>query len=172
MAGTNVTLSALAEGGAGDYTYAFMYKTADSSSWKTIGKKYGTDAVQTFSTKTPGTYDILISVKDSSGKTAAKRFQIEVKQALANNSTVSAETVTVGTPVTINAVAQGGEGNYTYALMYKLSSSSSWKTIGTKYGTADTGSFTPTAAGDYDVLVSVKDETGKTAAKKFKVTAE
>ena len=170
LTGSKIALNGSAQGGSGEYTYAFMYKSASSSSWKTIGTKFGTESTQEFSSKTAGTYDILIKIKDSSGKTASKSFTVTVNKPLANNSTVSASTVSAGTAVSINAAAEGGVGGYTYAMMYKTSSSSSWKTIGTKYGTESTGSFTPTDKGSYDVLINVKDASGKTAAKKYQIT--
>ena len=91
---------------------------------------------------------------------------------LTNDSTISANTVTAGTSVMLTATASGGTEPYTYAMMYRLSSSTSWKVIGTKYGTESTGSFTPASAGAYDILISIKDAEGNTASKKFSLTVE
>ena len=42
--------------------------------------------------------------------------------------------------------------------------------MGTAYGTATSGSFTPKAAGTFNVKVSVKDNAGKIVSKSFTVT--
>lgn len=53
--------------------------------------------------------------------------------------------------------------------MYKKSSSSTWTKIGKKYGTASTGSFTPGSPVPYDIMINVKDSTGKIVSKTFKL---
>ena len=95
---------------------------------------------------------------------------IKTEFPLVNNSTVSAETITLGEKVTLAAKAVGGTAPYTYALLYKKASSSTWSKIGEKYGTESTGSFKPGAAVPYDVMINVKDSTGKIVSKSFKIT--
>ena len=95
---------------------------------------------------------------------------IKTEFPLVNNSTVSAETITLGEKVTLTAKAVGGTAPYTYALMYKKASASTWSKIGEKYGTESTGSFKPGAAVPYDVMINVKDSTGKIVSKSFKIT--
>lgn len=91
-----------------------------------------------------------------------------VNPLLVNNSTITT-TAEVGDPVVLNARAAGGTGEYTYALKYKKSTSSTWKTIGTNYGTQSTGSFTPKSAGTYNIAIKVKDSSGKIKTKTFTV---
>ena len=67
----------------------------------------------------------------------------------------------------LTAIAEGGTAPYTYALMYKKSTATSWSKIGTKYGTASTGSFKPGKAVPYDIMINVKDSTGKIKSKTF-----
>ena len=95
---------------------------------------------------------------------------IKTEFPLVNNSTVSAETIALGEKVTLTAKAEGGTAPYTYALMYKKASASTWSKIGEKYGTKSTGSFKPGAAVPYDVMINVKDSTGKIVSKSFKIT--
>ena len=174
-AGTKVTLTGNAIGGEGDYTYALMYKKHIASDWIKIGQKYTSVNVGSFTPKSATTYDVRIIVKDESGKTVKKDFALEVKaaqKALTNKSTVSATEVTKGTKITLTAKAEGGTAPYTYALMYKKSSSKTWTKIGTKYGTASTGSFKPGSATTYDVMINVKDSTGKVKSKTFTITVK
>lgn len=173
--GTAVTLTAVAEGGTGPYTYALMYKKSGSSTWTKIGEKYGTASTGSFKPGSVGTYDIMINVKDSTGKVVSKTFKLNVtaaSQALVNKSTVSATEVKKGTAVTLNAAAEGGTAPYTYALMYKKSSSTTWTKIGTKYGTESTGTFTPSTATTYDIMINVKDSTGTVKSKTFTLTVK
>ena len=168
--GETVTLNAVAEGGTAPYTYALMYRKTGSTTWTKIGTKYGTASTGSFKPGKAVPYDVMINVKDADGNVKSKTFKINVSGALKNTSTVSATEVKAGTTVTLKASATGGEGGYTYALMYKKSSSSTWTKIGTKYGTASTGSFKPGKAVPYDIMINVKDSAGTIKSKTFKLT--
>ena len=169
--GKTVTLTGKASGGTAPYYYALQYKKASSSSWSTIGTKYGTENSGSFKPGSAVNYDVRVTVKDKAGKTAAKSWTVKVSKdtALTNNSTISAESITLGKTVTLTGKASGGTSPYYYALQYKKSTASSWTTIGTKYSTTNTGSFKPKpgSAVNYDVRVTVKDKNGKTAAKSW-----
>ena len=168
--GKSVTLTGKASGGAGSYKYAFQYKLSTASSWITIGTAYSTATTATFTPGTAATYDVRVMVKDAYGTITTKTFTLKATStALSNNSSISATSVTAGTAVKLTGSASGGSGSYKYAFQYKKSSSTSWSTIGTAYGTATTGSFTPGAAATYDVRVMVKDAAGTIATKTFTV---
>ena len=169
VAGDVVTLTAIASGGKAPYTYALMFKKKDNTKWTKIGEKYGTASVGSFTPGKAVPYDIMINVKDSTGKIKSKSFTLEVLPKLTNTSTISASSVKLGTAVTLNASADGGIGPYTYALMYKKSSGTTWTKIGKKYGTESVGSFTPGKAVPYDIRINVKDSTGKIKTKNFTI---
>ena len=135
--GTAVKLTGSASGGSGSYKYAFQYKKSSSTSWSTIG-------------------------------TAAKTFTLKVTQSvLVNNSTISTTSVLKGNAVTLKGAASGGTGSYKYAFFYKQQSDSSWKTLGTKYGTSTSETLTPGAEVIYDIMIKVKDTSGTEKSKTF-----
>ena len=170
--GDTVTLTAAAEGGTAPYRYALMYKKATSSTWTKIGTKYGTASTGSFKPGKAVVYDVMINVKDSTDKVKSKSFKINVSAPLKNTSTISATTVKAGQTVTLSGSATGGTAPYKYALMYKKASSNTWTKIGTKYGTASTGSFKPGKAVPYVIMINVKDSSGTIKSKTFNLTVE
>lgn len=169
--GKTITLRGAATGGTGKYTYALLYKKSSSSSWNCIGTKYSSAYLGSFKPGSAVSYDVMINVKDSAGTIKSKSFTIKViNGTLVNNSTISDSKVKKGVTVTLNGSAYGGTGKYTYALLYKKSSASSWNCIGTKYGSASSGSFTPGSAVKYDIMINVKDSAGTIKSKTFTLT--
>ncbi len=161
---TEVTINASAEGGSAPYTYAMMYKLSTSNTWKVIGKKYGTESTGTFTPASAGTYEILVSVKDNAGKTAAKKFSLAVEEAAAelkNVSSINAADVLCGTKMTITGAAEGGNAPYYYTYQIKKPGKTSWTTLGEKYGTVTSKVFTAKLPGTYAVRVLIKDSSGK-----------
>ena len=171
VVGKAVELKAEAIGGTEPYKYAFMYKLSTTSSWKTAGTKFGDSSTASFTPKTAGTYDILISVKDATEKTAAKRFTLTVNDKLVSNSTVSATEVNVGTKVTLTGGAQGGKAPYFYTYQYQKPGSNSWVTLGEKYGLAASQTFTAKINGVYNARVLVKDSEGTVKSSVFEINA-
>lgn len=93
--------------------------------------------------------------------------------ALTNSSKLSASSVALGGSVTVNCAASGGKAPYQYAVYYKKSTSTSYRTV-QAYKTNKTITITPAVATTYDVRVKVKDSAGTVKTKDFtvKVTAE
>lgn len=87
---------------------------------------------------------------------------------LANNSEILANEIVLGNSVTINAKADGGEGDYTYAVLYKKKADTKW-TVKQNYSTVDTITVKPAKATDYDICVKVQDSTGNIVKKFFTV---
>ncbi len=170
-AGEKVTLTASAKGGSGEYTYAFLYKLSSAASWITIGTKYGTASTSAITFKKGGTYDILISIKDSDGKTAVKRFSVNVEEipALENTSSISAAEVRTGTKITLTGSSTGGNAPCGYTYQYQKPDKTSWITIGEKYGTASSATFTPKIDGIFKARILVKDASGTTKTSLFTI---
>ncbi len=183
-AGSEVTLSGSAEGGTSPYRFAYYYKKASDSSWTKLvtenGSAYVSAVSAVFKPTEAGSYSIRINVKDSTNKTVSKDFTLTVKAAdtaLANKSTVSASTASLGSEVTLSGKAEGGTSPYKYAYYYKKTTESTWTkayvtSSGSAYTKYDSVTFKPTAAGTYDIRINVRDEygNGKTVTKDFKLT--
>ena len=170
--GNSVKLTGKATGGTTPYTYAFYFKRSSNIIWKTLGTEWGTASTAKVVPTAAGYYDFRVLVKDATGRAVTKTFKVTVKEDTGpkNNSTISAIKVAAGTAVKVTGKASGGTSPYKYAFYYKRSTSDSWMTMGTAYGTATTGSFTPKSAGTFNVKVSVKDSANKIVSKSFTVT--
>ena len=166
--GEPIILNAVAEGGTGDYTYALMYKKSTSSTWTKIGTKYGTNSTGSFTPKSAVKYNIMINVKDSTGKVKSKTFTVDVKAPLKNKTTVNAETVKVGEKIVLKGAASGGTTGYKYAFYYKKSKNSDWLEIKEPY-TTKSAAFKPGSATSYDVKSVVMDANGRTTEKVFTI---
>ena len=175
--GTPIKITGKATGGSGSYKYGFYYKKTTSKAFTTIGTEYGSATTATFTPASDADYNIRINVKDSSGTIVTKQYKVlkagssSSTTALTNNSKISSASVTVGSSVTLTGAASGGTSPYKYAFYYKKTTSSSYTTIGTAFGSATTATFKPGSAANYDVKITVKDNTGKTVDKSFVVKA-
>ena len=84
-------------------------------------------------------------------------------------STLSADKVSVGETVTINAAVKGGIGSYTYGVYYKQTSQSKWTTA-QDFSSNAVITFKPTTATTYDVCIKIKDEEGTLVKTYLKIT--
>ena len=166
--GKSVTVTAAAADGMGGYTYAVLYKQASSSKW-TNKQDFSSNATVSIKPAKAVAYDICVKVKDKSGTIVKKFFTVNVKAPLENTSVISSETLKLGETLTVNASAAGGEGKYTYAVLYKQTSSSKW-TNTQDFTENTTVSIKPSKAAAYEVCVKVKDQTGTIVKKYFNVT--
>ena len=85
-----------------------------------------------------------------------------------DKSSVSANTITLGKSVTLNASAKGGTAPYKFAYLYKTSNGK-WSVL-KSYSTAASYTFKPTAAGKYTLMVKVKDSKNAVVSKSFTLT--
>ena len=166
--GKSVTLDGAAAGGIKGYQYSMLYKLTSASSWTTLSA-YSTTASATFTPEQAGTFDLCIKVKDKEGTEVKKFFTLTVNNAIANNSSVIDNAVTLGETVVILGSSTGGNGSVTYKYEQKLSTVSTWTTIA-DYSAKNAAVFKPTATGTYNIRVTAKDGNGTTAAKTINVT--
>ena len=174
--GSAFKLTAKATGGTGSYTYAFYFKRASNQLWKVLGTEFGTSSTAKIVPSAAGNYEFKVLIKDGSGRAVTKSFKAVCKNSsgggttdLKNTSTTDADAISEGESVTITGKATGGTSPYKYAFYYKASDSSSWKTIGTAFGSATTVKLKPSSSGSYDIKITVKDNTGKTVDKTLSI---
>jgi len=110
----------------------------------------------------------IYGAKGSCAETYANKNYIPFVSEYSNISTISSDEIILGGTVTVNAKAVLGEGDYTYAVLYKKKADTKW-TVKQNYSTNDTIVVKPAKATDYDVCVKVKDSTGKIVKKFFEV---
>ena len=77
--GKPVILYGAAEGGTGEYTYAYFYMKAGNNDWYWIGSDYSDNPEAKLSPSSVSVYYFKVIVKDSLGKTAEKIFTVTVK---------------------------------------------------------------------------------------------
>ena len=111
----------------------------------------------------------VIAKKDTTGYDYAKDKNLELSTALTNYSKLSAANITLGSSVKINGMAVGGEGEYSYHVLYKKASSKSWLKLSDAYEKKSTFSFKPGSATVYDIKVKIKDEDGNIKSKTFQL---
>ncbi|MBQ5564376.1 MAG: hypothetical protein IIT39_13460 [Clostridia bacterium] len=158
-------------GGTGYYNYAVLYKRASQSNWTTVQNFSANDTVS-FKPQAATDYDVCIKVKDTNGNITKKYFTVEVTNGeLANNSKISATSITLGNTVTLTGSASGGTGSYKYAVYYKSSSSSTWNTK-QDFNSNNTTSIKFSGKGTKNVCIKVKDSSGTVVKKYFTVTVK
>ena len=166
--GETVTVNADAYGGAGDYTYAVLYKKKTESKW-TTKQNYSENTTVIIKPVKAVEYDICIKVMDGLGTVTKKFLSFTVEDtALKNTSVISADTIKKGESVTIQCSAENGAEGYTYAVLYKKKSESKWTT---RQGYKDNTEVIvkPYTNTEYDICVKVKDAEGTIAKKYFTV---
>lgn len=165
--GESVTVNASATGGNGSYKYAVYYKQSTDSPW-TTKQSFSDNKTVSINLSKAVKYDICVKVKDNNGTIEKKYFTVSVDNGiLANTSAISSQSIKLGESVTVNASATGGDGNYTYAVLYKKTTDSSWTTK-QNFSANPTVTINPAKAVSYDMCVKVKDgSSSNTIAKKY-----
>ncbi len=167
--GDKVRISASANGGSGDYKYAYYYKRSSNNTWKILGTEFGTNASVAFAPTAEADFDIKVIVRDSSGNETEKLFSVTAVKTLelTNVSVVGREKINLGTAIPMIGKAVGGKGPFTYAFYFKRSANTNWKLLGEKFTSTASARFRPTATGTYDIRIIVKDSTGKNVTKLY-----
>ena len=157
-------------GGTGTKKYAVWYKKSTASSW-TQAQDYKDNASVSFTPEHTGKYDVSVKVKDGAGTIVKKTFTVTVTASLANTSEVASATINLGDTINITCSAAGGSGLYQYAVYYKKSADTSWKTK-QNYSSNTNVTIKPASKTEYDISVKVKDSSGKVSKKAFTVTVK
>ena len=168
--GKTVTVNASADGGNGNYTYAVLYKKNSDKKW-TVKQNYSTNSIITIKPAKATDYQICVKVKDNKGNIVKKFFDLKVNAKLANTSVISSNIIKKGDTVTVKGSATGGNGNYTYAVLYKKKAETKW-TVRQGYKDNDEITVRPYTNTDYDICIKVKDSDGTVSKKYFSVKVQ
>ncbi|MBQ8134009.1 MAG: hypothetical protein IJ192_06375 [Clostridia bacterium] len=169
--GSPVTATATISGGTAPYQFRYSYKSGNGS-WVYVDKNYvDTKTRKITLPKKVGTYTVRIQVKDYNGKTAEKKFTVNVKSLDVSKSTVNKTTAKIKESVKLTAKTSYKSGTVNYRYSYKKTSASSWTYSG-NYAAAGSHNFQFKSAGTYYVRVQAKDSTGKVVTKQFKITVK
>ena len=163
--GGSITITAAGEGGTSPYEYAFAAQ-APNGTWYTL-KDYSTSASYTFKPASVGYYTVRVKVRDKNNSEQTKDFILAVSS-LANNSKISATTITKGQSIKLTAAASGGTSPYSFAYVAKAPDGK-WYVL-KNYSTAATHTWTPASTGKYTVQVKVKDNKNAVIVKSFDLT--
>ena len=172
--GDDIRVTGAAEGGSGDYRYAFYFKRSVNTKWNKIGTEFGTKTYGITIPKVAADYDMKVIAKDSAGNTSEKIFTVTVVESLplTNISYLNAYNVKVGKTVTAAGRFVGGTKPCKYEFYFKRSVNTKWNQLsyGNELGTY--AKFTPVTAAEYDIKVIAIDSKGTRASKVMKLTAE
>ncbi len=166
--GDTVKLKGSAVNGAGEYTYAFLYKKSTDTSW-TVKQFYKSNNEVEIKPLKAVDYDFAVKVQDKNGRLSVKEFSVKVYSKLKNTSAVSSAEAEPGETVTVNGAASGGKAGYTYSLMYKAKTDSAWS-VAQSRSTVSSMTFTPETEGTYTLCAIVRDAKNTAVKKYFNLT--
>ena len=168
LAGGTVKIKASTKGGISPVKYAFLVRKPGGKAWINV-QNYSTESSITYKPVKEGVYSFYIKAKSGNGEYLSKFINVKVTvSTLANHSTVSSKSIDYGKAIVIKGVASGGKTPYTYTYMAKKSDWANWYTL--KSNVKDTSyTYRPSAAGDYNVCIKVKDATGHELAKYYDI---
>ena len=167
--GESVTINLKAYGGSNEYAYE-IYCRAPGSDEYVMLRNYDVSQEFTFTPDTTGYYNFRISTRDSDNNYADSRdLLLLVNPTVKNTSTVDSTKVHIEDALKINCNAEGGIGNYQYAVYVKKNGESSYKNV-SDYNTSSDISIRFEETGKYYVRVYVKDSKGHKTYKTFTIT--
>lgn len=167
--GDDIRVTGAAEGGTGGYKYAYYFKRSTNKKWNKIGTEFGNASYAITIPKSAAEYDMKVVVKDSSGATAEKIFNVTSVESLplTNISLLNYDNVKIGRTVTIAGRFVGGTKPCQYEFYFKRSINTKWNKLSYGNDKCTYAKFTPTKADRYDLKAVVIDSTGAKDIKTF-----
>jgi cytochrome c peroxidase len=156
--GTPIVFSAAGQGGTGPYEYRFWL---NSGSGFLLQQAYGAANSWAWTPSAAGNYDIFVEVRTAGSTALREAWAALYSYHIDTPAPASAVTIAPGlaspqpsgTPITFTANGQGGSGPYEYR--FYLNSGSGY-VLQRDYNPSNSWTWTPSAAGNYDVFVEVR----------------
>ena len=166
--GNTVKIKASAKGGVNPINYVFLVRKPGGKTWISL-QTYSTNDTITYKPKKEGVYTFYIKCKSGTGEYISKFLNVKVvASTLVNHSSVAPKNVDYGGAVQLKGAASGGKTPYTYTYMAKKSTWTNWYTL--KNNVKDTVyTYRPSASGDYNICIKVKDAAGLELMKYFDI---
>ena len=168
--GKTFTIKGAVTDGSAPFQYKIEAKQSTDASY-TVLKAYNATDSCTWKPAKAGQYFVRISVKDAKGNTSSAVKSVTVVNNVSNQSTISAQTITLGASARVTCAAADGTAPYTYAVSYKPGTASAYTTV-QDFSTNRTVDIKPSAAGTYTVLTKVRDSSGTISEKTFSLTVQ
>ena len=171
--GSSINVSCAASGGMDPYQYAVFYKQKTQTKW-TCAQSFKSNASVMITPKAATNYTVRVKVKDATGEIVNKDFTLKVTKPVIkpqNTSGISADTITLGKPVTVTCSGTGGRTPYSYAVYYKQTKQTNWTCV-QSYGKNTSVKITPKAATAYTIRIKMKDSRGKIVNKDITLTVQ
>ncbi len=166
--GESIDIHAAAESGEEAYTYAYYCRRDGNTSWYKISSYSENDSI-TYKPKHSGKYEFLVKIKNSAGKLSNKTIIVDViNNKLVNNSYADSYETELGDYISLTGSASGGSGGYKFAYYCRPAGTEEWTAI-KKYSYSENVRYTPKQSGEYEIVIRVKDSSGKVVKKRFTV---
>ena len=159
ISGSQVKLTASANGGSGKYTYKFLICDAKGNWYKL--RDYESSNTTIWTPGASGKKTLYVDVKDSEGavKRTSTSFEVKNKELIVSLTVLPTESAISGSQVKLTASANGGSGSYTYKFLI-CSDTGNWYKL-RDYGNSNAVMWTPGASGKKNLYVDVKDSEGR-----------
>lgn len=157
--------------GAKDAQYKLVWQKDNWKSWGVISN-FGSKRSTGFRASAPGTYELIVDVKDKYGNVSSVSKKINVGTGwsftgitgVSNNATVDK-----GSSVSLKANTSGNMTGLKYKFVWSYNNWQSWGVI--SKGTNANVKWTPSAVGRYDIYVDAYDNYGNVVTKSLRINS-
>ena len=166
--GTEVTLTAKATGGTGDYTYRFTETYNGTAQTK---QAYSENNSYTFIAEGDGVHQYTVSIRDKTGNVVIAKYEMTVEEKPLTVVVESNEgtSIVIGEEITLTAEAKDGDGDYLYRFTQVYNEKAQTMQ---NYSEKNVYTFVPEKIGTYKYNVSVKDSSGEVSVGSYNFKVE
>ncbi len=158
--GGSVTVKASEADDSEGYTYAVYYKKQSETGWKTA-QAFSENSEVAVKPAKATTYDVCVKAKNEAGKLVRREvFSFNVIDDFELSAEITSEQISLGNKVVVTSASSGGVGEHKYAFFYRRSDDTKWTCV-QSYDSNFIKEITPKRAGDFELCVKAKDESGR-----------